>query len=500
VPFDRLRNSLAGRNTAPVLVFLMAVLLPLLLGLDFRTVAKSSVIPYRLIWHYFASGSHPPYLITETPKPLICLLCHLLPHWGFYILVSLSVAFTCRFLGDLSEHASGRRYYGYLAFIYFIMVYRDSLQDLLNGYYLWIYLASTLGSLTCLLRGRLAAYSCLMLASSLIRPESWMYAAALPFLRLRQKTAWRNPLAWIPLMAPLLWLAFDYRAFGRPFYSMDVTARYSALLGYSPPGVLAYLREMLSGLLSAVGPAILVSAAACFWLLFFGSARETKPRLLALAAAALLPLVFYLVAPFFSEIVFMERFIIVPIVLAVLAAFMLPHPLTRKWPPAAKLAPVVFAALFILGFSPKTPVLAVKNARQELARTAVVEMTAPRLRRYSDSLNAYIIVPHRRKMLIDYRLGPAYSRNILSFRDIVYNHVFHHVDLSLYHPAAALYIDNDLAGLERGFQFLANRRVHHLLDYLAMVPLASEPGYAIYSLELVSVWSPPMQLDIMGGE
>lgn len=346
-----------------------------------------------------------------------------------------------------------------------------------------------------LLKKHYLGYAVLMLFSSLVRPESWLYAFIIPVFHLINGPKRGNAILWLPLAGPLLWFGFDYFTFGEFLYSLKMTAQYKDILGVTPLDFTGF-SSALPGIVSkAVGPSTLVIAILSLAWSVFRHRRQEEHRHLLLLIIISLPVIFYLLMSVFGNILFMERFIILTNVLLIFYAFLSPNHLKTKPLHTAFISMGLFAVLTAANGDLNSVKKAVLDSSLEREKTALVEQKMPQIRHYADSLQAVIIVPYRRKMAADYFLPSGYASRLVSFREIVYENAVHGVDIHRYSPAVALFIENDFTGLENGFAFLGKPGTYRLIDYLALKPVVCGDGYTIYLLDKDTIWAPPMEFE-----
>ena len=498
-----MRNVLAikHRNNSfisllfPGMFFLTAMSLPMFLRIDYGLIGKSTVTLYRLVWRYFISGQHPAYPITETPKPLVCFLYYYLPIWGVYLLISLSAAATCYALSELSKKIAGRRLWGLLAFTYVILVMHGSIRALIFCYWEWLYAGLTASAILFWLNKRYRSYSILMLLSSLVRPESWLYALIVPYFHFRDGSKGWTAWLLLPLAGPLLWMGFDRATFGDPLYSLHMTAKYKEVLGMATLGFLEFVGSVPRIISQAIGLSVtIIGLASLLWMALRSLRNKESPHIFLLAVISL-PVIFYLLLSAWGGIVFMERFIIIPNIFLIFYAFLSPSLLKLDFKRITAVSLVFFAVMMAINIKPGDIHAAFSDGAKERKKTAIVESNISWMSRYADSLKASIIVPYRRKMVTDYLLPQKHGIRLFSFREIVYENAVNGTDIHQFSPAIALFIEDDFSGIENGFSFLNESQTYRLIDYLAFTPLTAGRGYIIYKLSSDTIWSPPMEFE-----
>jgi len=182
---------------------------------------------YLVMWKNFF-GAHYKIPI-ETPKPLIIFLTGIFPQWcNFFLaplLITLLVAAIVRFLRLLG---AGKR--AVLTGVFFAIFCNSQVIPFYftYGFSYWpiVYLPLVLWCIVFFFEGRYTASFVLLFFAALTRPEAWVFAPAmLVFLFLKKEKL--KPLYFLPLCAPLIWMAVDYRIGGNFFLSDAITRRYA---------------------------------------------------------------------------------------------------------------------------------------------------------------------------------------------------------------------------------------------------------------------------------
>ncbi|HEY3020417.1 MAG TPA: hypothetical protein VGJ32_09505 [Solirubrobacteraceae bacterium] len=191
---------------------------------------------YSLIWgDELAHGHAPSYDVSlaPTPHPLANLvglaLAPLSPRAGEDVLIV--IAFVALGAAGWLVYALGARWFGTAAGILAAALFLTREPVLSYGTRAYVdvpYLALVLGALLAVERWR-APFVLLALAG-LLRPEAWLFSAALLWWRWRTGR-WSRELAALAAAGPLLWLAGDLVATGDPLHSLRGTRENVATLG-----------------------------------------------------------------------------------------------------------------------------------------------------------------------------------------------------------------------------------------------------------------------------
>src|SRR3954453_15852544 len=186
---------------------------------------------YSLVWgRELADGHGPSYDVSlaPTPHPLANLaglaLAPLSPRTGEDVLVV--VAFLALGACGWLVYALGARWFGVAAGVLAALLFLTREPVLSYGTRAYVdlpYLALVLGAL--LVYERRRAPFVLLAVAGLLRPEAWLFSAAL--------LVWRRDWSLLPLAAagPVLWLAGDLVASGDPLHSLTGTRENVETLG-----------------------------------------------------------------------------------------------------------------------------------------------------------------------------------------------------------------------------------------------------------------------------
>jgi hypothetical protein len=182
---------------------------------------------YLVMWKNFF-GAH--YKIPlETPKPLIILLTGIFPQWcNFFIaplLMTLLIFAMIRFLRLLGAGKTAVL----AAVLLFIFCNPQVIPFYFTyGFSYWpiVYLPILMWCAVFFFEGRYAAASVLLFFASLTRPEAWIFAVAiLAYLLVKREKL--KVVYFLPLCAPFIWMAVDYRIGGTFFLSGIITRHYA---------------------------------------------------------------------------------------------------------------------------------------------------------------------------------------------------------------------------------------------------------------------------------
>src|SRR3954452_23587253 len=246
---------------------------------------------YSLVWgRELADGHGPSYAVSlaPTPHPLANLaglaLAPLAPRTGEDVLVV--VAFLALGACAYLVYALGARWFGVAAGVLAAILFLTREPVLSYGTRAYVdlpYLALILAALLTVERRRTPFV--LLALAGLLRPEAWLFSAAL--------LAWRRDWSLLPLAAaaPVLWLAGDLVATGDPLHSLTGTRENVAALARKTGvvNVPLYLPRRIG---EVVREPVLVGAAAgaalSLWLIPKRARLPAAARVLAVAAFVVL--------------------------------------------------------------------------------------------------------------------------------------------------------------------------------------------------------------------
>lgn len=185
---------------------------------------------YKLMWVSFLGQDYKLYY--EAPKPLIALFAGIVNPSAFYLLVSLFCALWTVCIFELAREVTGSYIHGIFAFLFCFFCNYDIIPFYFTSGY-WPIFYIPLLFLTALFFVK-KKYVCVFLSlffAGLIRPESWVYFGLFIFLLWRNKEKIKF-IYFTPVLAPFVWMFFDYKISGNPFYSHHVIKDIAVSSGY----------------------------------------------------------------------------------------------------------------------------------------------------------------------------------------------------------------------------------------------------------------------------
>ncbi len=406
-------------------------------------------IDYILMWRNFL-GHH--YLLPlETPKPLFVLLNGILGPRMLYPAMSLFTAGVLGLLMKMASHLNVSRYLGAAGFLLFLTSSLTVLPEfILPAYWPMFYYFLILGSLYTFMKKRPVASSLFLLAAGLVRPEAWLYSPILMLISKFRKQYGFSFWYLMPLLAPVLWVLFDYRISGDFFFSSKITNYYGSTLGLKPatfwnywPGCIGNVLltyngiPLMLGLLGLVGITI----------------RTRGPAHLLLAISAAEHLFFFWVLCSLNPTIIHVRYLSYSLLILCFYAAIVIGSFLKKHPVVMAAAMTLLIAATCKRNLPE--VLCRVTAGNAATRNNCASLLQP-MERYG--ARADVILTGRSAGYFLLHLPEIYSRKILSFRQM-------NDDPSLLQNVQSglvVYLKNDQAFADSYYSFLADKAVYRI--------------------------------------
>jgi len=405
----------------------------LLAGIFRPPVTSWMSAAYRLIW-FDLFGAHYK-LPLETPKPLMAFLCGVLPDQATYFISSLLMALWLTAMLALSRAMTGKYFYGGLAAVLCVFANTEILPAVfLAGYSSWtgLYIPLVFAQFLLLFREKYGACFFLNFLTSLIRPESWVFAVIFYAWLYWHKQA--RPVYLAAMLAPLAWMVFDWRLSGDPFFSYQVTRTYALVSELRPTAFFSYWKDVAAGVSFYYGPGLVLIGAAAFLLNVFKKGPADKTNIPGLCALS--TFLGYWLVSLKGDLVMMNYFFSCPALILVFYASLLPALFSPvKTPHFRWYYGVLIAAVF---FEPVSFGLSAQAARLFKIRQAAVQETTQYLRDHigAGRLIKRVIIPAPLHAYYSLALGPEVSQRLVSFREAASDS--YAGDLA---GAAAVYVD-----------------------------------------------------------
>lgn len=405
------------------------LLLPAVLGLDYRLVAQRG--PYQLMWLNLLGANY--RLNIETPKPLSVLLAGLLGSGpAFYAVTCAMVGLCVAAAIRIGRAITGSIWPGLVAAATVFVLRGECIYLILIGGTEPFHIALVLLSIVAIASGRLRLAALAIFGACLQRPEAWSLAP-LPLLVALVTRRRFNPLLLLPFAAPFVWMAFDRAMTGDWLYSLHETAYYfvAAALSTSPPG--SFWGEIILELAKVAGdvPLIVGLAGLGIWLWKYarhrptieakGSerpVRSTLPLTMGVSLALLLPIFASWLASLSGRVLQMGRFhypsVVLLTLLAASAPFLLFSGRAPRWFVLALSAVVGLSA-----FAPKEIARSIRLARVDEVRATAYDPISDTFKQLIENGSAEVaIVSQRRLQYFAKLLGPSNSWKLLTIREV----------------------------------------------------------------------------------
>ncbi|MEO0130162.1 MAG: hypothetical protein ABIK76_00495 [candidate division WOR-3 bacterium] len=463
-----------------IFLFLILIFLPVFFNLNYQYLGKSVNITYRNMFQYFIKLNPPSYFLSETPKPLIAFFSYIFTPLFNYLLISLLISLGFFYFLKISENFSNFFFSGLLAFLYAFLFFEDSWQNLLTGYWVYIYIPIMIIAIYYFLIKDYLKYGILNLSAGLIRPDSWFIAIIFLLLSFFQKEK-RYLFLFLPFLAPIIWFFFDYRAFSHPFYSFIITARYPIITGISLIKPREFFPVVLKDINNQTGWFFLMISFLVIILVIY-SQRKNLRNYLVLLIIIFSPFIFYFFLSLRGGVLPMRRFFLLSLFFLAFFLFHIFDIFLKKKISKILLQTILFLFLFVINF-PADKIRDIKwNLKDEEEKMIAIETSIPVIKNYLLILKPkYLIIPFRRKAIFEYYL-PEVKNNLESFREIAALKK----DIKNYENSMVFYLIKDFAGLEIYFDFLSQLHPHLLKEEnLIFEPLFSHPWYRLYFLKRI---------------
>jgi hypothetical protein len=439
----------------------------------FGGIREDAFYSYRIMWLNYLG--HRFKLPLETPKPLFALLCGILGHGALYPVMCGFCAGICALLMKLAQKLGGSTWLGFVAFVLFLTGNTLVLPEfVLPAYYPVLYMFLIVAAVYAFITKRPITTMFFLLGAGLLRPEAWLFAPAFIIVTGFKK---KRGFSWwllVPLIAPFVWVLFDHRIAGSDTYSWDVTDYYLQTLGIMPVSF-----SQFWGAAAGNMAATFFLPVHCFGLagLAYALVRTRQAGHLLMAILAVLPFAFYWLLSVVHPVLFQDRFFAFPmLVCCFYAALVLKEFFRSRF--------VLFflcAMLVCVSFQFKSLSESALRVRQDRsiaeARNALVETVG------NMAGNADVVICGRSAGFFAYRLGEKTSHKIFMFREAEARRDFE----EHFSKGVAVYIRDDLAGLDKAFMFLSQPRIYEVNGYrFSPMKLTRGGNGIVYAVEKMS--------------
>jgi hypothetical protein len=318
---------------------------------------------------------------------------------------------------------------GILAALLMTFGFKDVLEPMTQGSWIVPYILLGLILVLALYSRRFGWATLAVGLTGLFRPDAWFLAVfLLIYIAFR-----RERLKWyyfLPLLAPLLWMLYDFRISGDWMFSYRSSVAYAALTGVTGSSFANFWRIILPQVVSSTGILVLLYALVGIVARARNVAREAKGSKLwailldPLLAVALVPFIGYWLLSLPGNITVMGRFVALSAAAFALFALLLPYELFRSRPIANRgvVIGAVWLPLLLVGLV-RMPTIG-RDVHRSLkiteSKMAAIEALSETVKKPVADLEQYkfIFVPLQRYAQFNYFLGDELAQKLLSYREV----------------------------------------------------------------------------------
>jgi hypothetical protein len=422
--------------------FILLLLLPLIFG----GKREDAYFTYKIMWLNYLG--HHFKLPLETPKPLFAFLCGIVGHGALYPVICGLSAGVLALLMKISQKLGKPFWIGLVAFGLFMAGNTIVLPEfVMSAYYPMLYFFLALAAVYSFINKWSIATMFCLLGAGLVRPEAWLFPPVFILLTMFKKERGFSWWLFVPLLAPIVWALFDHRISGSLTYSRDMTNYYMQTLGVMPVSFKQYWPAACQNIMSVFNlPVHLFGLAG---LAYFAVRKQHAWHQL-MVILTILPFLFFWILSIASPVLIQVRFFAFPmLIVCFYAVLFLTELLRSKW-----ILGVSCAALVCIGM--QNNVLANTAAMVRIdkaiagARVSTLE-TIKKMEKKAD-----VILCGRSAGYYAYHLGEKASQKIFMFREAETRRNFEQ-GIS---TGVAIYIRDDIAGMDKVFSFLSMPRMH----------------------------------------
>jgi hypothetical protein len=392
----------------------MALLIPSVIHLDRNFLLAGSGYTMRTLAEGLFTGRF--HRTFETPKPLWDCFWLLSRRPGdMFALLAVLTGLLVLVLLLLSNQVYGSAIPGALTSALIFFGLSEYLGMFLSGGWILPFLILILLALYWYLRNRMTWFWIALLVSGLIRPESWMLAACFIVLSVIRRRF--RLVSLLPLLAPVLWAAYDWRISGNPFYSFQVTQDYSYFTKVVPTSFIGFWPAIGKELEATAGiPLLLLGVAG----LVVRLARKRVENILTdpVLIFILLPLLLTWLLTLKAHLYVMARFFPASLVLVVFGAFALPYDRLRK---KRRLEFGVLLALPLVLGALRAPSVVTRlgtSLTSQVRASRIVKQEADYLKQSDLRPYQKLFIPSRRYAEFYQLLGESCYARLVSYREL----------------------------------------------------------------------------------
>ncbi len=459
------------RSDWPVVGVTAAILLLLLLlPLFFGGLREDGYCTYRIMWLNYLG--HRFKLPLETPKPLYALLCGVVGHGALYPVTCTLCAGICALLMKMAQRLGASAWQGLVAFCLFLVGNAMVLPEfVMASYYTIPYLFLTLAAVYAFVSKRPLPAMFFLLGAGLLRPEAWLFAPVFILASVFRKERGFSWWLLASLTAPLIWVLFDERISGSPTYSQDLTDYYVKTLGIMPVSFGQFWGEAARATASTFFPPTHLFGLAA---LVYVAARTRRHEHLVMAILAVVPFMFLWLLSAGHPVLVQTRFFAFPMLVCCFYAALVMREFSKNRWILVLLSAALLCGSFQFGMLSDTARRIRNDGAIEEARKDLVESV-----RTMES-NADVILCGRSASYFAYHLGERASRKLFMFREAEARTDFE----KNFSNGVAVYIQDDMAGLDNAFKFLSAPRIYEVNGYrFSPVKVTTRGNGIVYAVE-----------------
>lgn len=432
-----------------VVIFIGAFLIFLFVPMWFNIDYIAAVDSHKIMWLKFIGYDY-TFSIFEGPKPLLSFLAGILPVSIFPLLIPCFCAIWLLCLCIMSRRLTGSIQEGFFAFLLFIFSTPIILSEVIfSSVAMNLYITLLILAVVFLVNEQYVYSSLFLFLGGLIRPEVWLnsflFIAWVLFLK-RNKFKLIYCLA---LIAPFLWIVYDFIISGDMFYSSHAAQDYCRIAQFIPigfkdfwPMFLFFVRNFFGGWLMVLG---IISAVLA---LALPMRRKGKKIIIILLIIGFVPVFFYFLESFKCNLFIYPRFFLFFILSSCFCAALLPFLFFSN----KRIRLVFLMLIFLCSFKTKSVTNLIESNKREKIRTEAAREVFVFLDGYfkSPALFKKIVLGNNADSF-SLRYGQDFSHKVVDFREIGSNPEM----VKLIVPALAVWLPFNTNGSGSRFDFLS---------------------------------------------
>lgn len=475
----KMKRALSNKNFQKIfLVFIFSFLIFSILPRLFYLKYWHPLDSYKIFWLNFLGSNYK--LPLETPKPLIAFIAGVISPKYIYLLECIFCALLVVCFVLLSKRIVSSISGGIIAAVLFFFCNADILANyIFECGWPFFYLPLVFSFVLFFIKKYYTCAALTLFLASLIRPEGWLYTPFFLWWLKAVKGERLKIIYFLPAIAPLIWMFFDWRISGDIFYSYHLTKNYVKISGFSPTSFnIFWLQFAVRLLANNYHPLIFICGLIGIGYYMKDNFRKDEGMLFIVSFT---PLLFYWFFTLFKKFFLFLRFFLPFIALIHIFAGILFYLIFKN-----KYLKVIFSFL-LLAISFKTENIEFsfkKRIKEEIKRETTLEIERF-LKKYlkSHPVKGKIMVG-RNMSKLSLALGEEFSKKTILFREIGTNPKL----LKEVPPGLAIYQVEDTAGTGKNFKMLKKAKIIFIKDcvFIPIFITSNREGivYRVYSKKL----------------